>query len=562
MRTVAIEPVWDAFRAAARGLLAERVPPDRVRWQEQDGSGQLGLLEDTPPVPRRQGAGLRVPGRFLKLGEAAACHREPAAWPWLYRALWRIVAGERTLALDAADGDIAVLSSMERAVRRDAHKMKAFVRFRSVEDEAGERFVAWFEPRHRIVRRTAPFFERRFPSMRWSILTPDACVHWDGDRLSFTPGVSRAEAPAEDALEEFWLTYYAHTFNPARVRVNAMRAEMPVHYWRNLPEAVTIPTLLREAPGRVRTMLERADAPPLPPRPAPRTADAPRVPMRGRTLEPPPSLAPIRVPGVRVGVAGWDYPDWAGRVYPDAREGVDRLRWVSARFDLIEVNSTFYRPASPRATRSWLDRTEDRPRFRFAAKLYRAFTHDRGPWHDAAVRAVFDGLQPLLDAGRLVSLLVQFPWSFRNRPEERRRLKRIVDAFAAFPLHVEVRHATWQSDAFLAWLAGRNVGLASIDQPMFEGSLGPTECVGRHAYLRLHGRNAANWFRPDATRDERYDYLYSSDELQPWADRARVLADREDVDVVDVVFNNHYRAQAVNNAVEFARMLAASEASA
>lgn len=555
-RVVALEPTWEAFRLRARSLLRDGVPPERATWLESgETQPQLSLLAAPSPAAPAPSM-MRVPRRFIELGETVACHRDPAPWPWLYRVLWRLGTGERTLLDDAADADIVVLAGMHRAVRRDMHKMKAFVRFRSVRDATGERFVAWFEPKHRIVRRTAPFFERRFPSMRWSILTPDACVHWDGEALTFGDGVSSAAAPGEDALEAFWLTYYAHTFNPARVRVQAMRAEMPVYYWRNMPEAAAIPSLLREAPARVRTMLERAAAQPAPPLPpAPPTPARPRPSGRPR-LDPPPGIEPIRVPKIRIGVAGWDYPDWAGRVYPEGREGIDRLRWVAARFDLIEVNSTFYRPASSRATRSWLERTADWPQLRFAAKLHRVFTHERGPWRDADVAAVHAGMLPLLEAGRLVSLLVQFPWSFRNRPAERRRLKRIADAFAAVPLHVEVRHATWDDDAFRHWLRSRGIGLANIDQPLFDASLGPSAVTtNRVAYLRLHGRNAANWFRRDATRDERYDYDYSAAELVPWAERAARLAGVDAVDEVAVVFNNHYRAQAVNNAAEFARLL-------
>lgn len=265
-RTVSLEPSWEGFRAAARGLLRDGVLPQRVGWVEAgEEAEQLGLLAALPPPPAgEEGAAApvaRVPRRLVQLGETAACHRDPAPWPWLYRVLWRVTRGERALLDDPADPDVAALLAMERAVRRDAHKMTAFVRFRAVRDGEGERFVAWFEPRHRVVRRTAPFFRRRFPAMRWSILTPDECVHWDGETLRFTAGVGREAAPEGDALEAFWLTYYRNTFNPARVRVRAMRAEMPVHYWRNLPEAAAIDALLREAPERVRRMVEEAGAP-------------------------------------------------------------------------------------------------------------------------------------------------------------------------------------------------------------------------------------------------------------------------------------------------------------
>ena len=156
----------------------------------------------------------------------------------------------------AADADVARLSRCAKAVRRDRHKMKAFVRFREVDDGGAEpRFVAWFEPDHHIVRLTAPFFQRRFTGMRWSILTPDACAHWEGEgEVWFSPGVDRRAAPSADRLEEAWRVYYKSIFNPARLKVNAMRAEMPQKYWRNLPEAHDIGRLIRDADQRVDVM--------------------------------------------------------------------------------------------------------------------------------------------------------------------------------------------------------------------------------------------------------------------------------------------------------------------
>ena len=151
---------------------------------------------------------------------------------------------------------------MDKAVRRDVHKMRAFVRFRTVAAEKGGTpwYVAWFEPAHHIVEANAPFFRDRFASMRWSILTPDRCAYWDGAALHFTTGLTRAEAPDADAIEPLWRQYYANIFNPARVKVRAMQKEMPKRYWQNLPEAELIPTLLRQAPTRVETMIARSEA--------------------------------------------------------------------------------------------------------------------------------------------------------------------------------------------------------------------------------------------------------------------------------------------------------------
>ena len=572
MRPAMVEPTWEEFRARARALLRNGLPPDRACWEEWERSeGQLDLIGSLPirrgsPEARAVAASeeLRVPRAFLEFGEAVSCHRNPLPWPLLYRILWRIAGGERNLLSDPADPDVAELGSMERAVRRDCHKMKAFVRFRSVTDEGGERFMAWFEPRHRIVRRTAPFFVRRFPSMRWSILTPDDCVHWDGLELSFSPGISCNPAADGDLTENAWLTYYRSTFNPARIRVSAMRAEMPIYYWKNLPEAATISPLLRAAPGRLREMIDRAgldgaarlQARAERAKPHKTVNDHLVVRERTAALEPP-SMQPTHlIPGIRIGVAGWDYPDWAGRVYPEGRRGVDRLRWLGSRFDLLEVNSTFYRPASPRVAESWLERTSDLSHLLFTAKIPQIFTHRQGEWRDSDVRAVREGMQPMLAAGRLRSLLVQFPWSFRNRDGERAMLHRVLDALGDFPLHVEVRHASWDDDGFRAELAARGVGIVNIDQPLFRDSLdGAAEVTNGIAYLRLHGRNTESWFREDASRDERYDYEYSAAELAPWVARAAELAGRDDVEEVEVVFNNHYRGQAVTNAEMFRGML-------
>ncbi|MEL7448237.1 MAG: UdgX family uracil-DNA binding protein [Pseudomonadota bacterium] len=241
------------WRHAARGLLADHVPPDQVAFRRAGTTADLfaaaGVAE---PAPRTydtgQGPSHRVPRAFPPLAIAALCHRDDSRFALLYRLLWRL-RDEPHLLDDASDRDVWNAQRMAKAVRRDAHKMKAFVRFRRVEhgDDDGEAFVAWFEPEHHIVERTAPFFARRFAGMRWSIVTPDCSAHWNGSELSFGDGASRETCPDSDALEDHWRVYYASIFNPARLKVNAMRAEMPVKYWRNLPESRLIPELTRSA---------------------------------------------------------------------------------------------------------------------------------------------------------------------------------------------------------------------------------------------------------------------------------------------------------------------------
>ena len=147
---------------------------------------------------------------------------------------------------------------MAKAVRRDEHKMHAFVRFREVGREQKAHYVAWFEPEHHIVELAAPFFARRFADMPWSILTPDLCAHWDGHAVSITSGVAKAEAPTEDRLEETWRRYYASIFNPARLKVKAMQNEMPKKYWRNLPEASLIKPLIAGAGRTSSAMIANA----------------------------------------------------------------------------------------------------------------------------------------------------------------------------------------------------------------------------------------------------------------------------------------------------------------
>ena len=265
LRRVAFEPAFAGWRAAARRLLEDGVAPAAVLWEPADdeqpalgGLGQAGEDEGGDAPPR-----FRVPRRFFELAEAAACHADGERWALLYRVLWRMTHGEPHLLEVAVDPDVHRLLRMEKAVRREVHKLHAFVRFRAVAADDGEaHYVAWFEPAHHVVERAAPFFADRFPSMRWSILTPRRCAHWNGESLAFTPGLPRSAAPGDDALEALWRTYYASTFNPARVRTNAMRAEMPVRYWRNLPEAAQIGELVRDAPRRVQRMVEKHGLPP------------------------------------------------------------------------------------------------------------------------------------------------------------------------------------------------------------------------------------------------------------------------------------------------------------
>lgn len=261
---------------------------------------------------------------------------------------------------------------------------------------------------------------------------------------------------------------------------------------------------------------------------------------------------------VRVGVAGWDYPDWKGVLYPAPKpKGFDPVRYLARYIDLIEINSTFYRPASADVARRWAERVADCPDFRYTAKLYRRFTHDHDTaWKAAEVKEVATGMRVLQRAGVLDALLLQFPWSFRNTEANREWLADLVDAFGEFPLAVEVRHEGWNQPDFYAWLSENAVGFVNLDQPLFKKSIKPSARATSHiSYVRVHGRNYSDWFRKGAGRDARYDYLYKPKELEPWVERTEALAQERTTESVDVVFNNHYKAQAVVNGLQFKALL-------
>ena len=259
---------------------------------------------------------------------------------------------------------------------------------------------------------------------------------------------------------------------------------------------------------------------------------------------------------IRFGTAGWDYKDWWGIVYPAEKpRGFDPLTYLSGYFDVIEVNSTFYRPPSPKTAEKWARRVEQSPDFRFTAKLYQRFTHHREEaWSPAEVAEVADGMRPLHEAGRLGALLMQFPWSFKRDAASREWLGDLVEAFAEFPIAVEVRHSSWNVPEFYASLRERGIGAVNIDQPVFDHSIKPgAEATADVGYVRLHGRNYENWFRDDAESHERYDYLYSRDELGGWLDRIHEVA--KTARQTYVVTNNHWRGQAVVNAKMLEKMM-------
>jgi uncharacterized protein YecE (DUF72 family) len=254
-----------------------------------------------------------------------------------------------------------------------------------------------------------------------------------------------------------------------------------------------------------------------------------------------------------LGPAGWDYPDWQGVVYPKGLKGTDRLTFLATLFSAVEINVTFYRPIAPDYARRWLAAVADAPEFRFTAKVWQVFTHERRL--PAPELAQFrEGLAPLLNEGKLGVLLTQFPYSFHNTEENRGYLVRLKSALQEFPLGVEVRHRSWQQRAMHEFLAEAGLDFCNIDQPMVSYPMGATRWVtGNRGYLRCHGRRQEAWFEFGQDRQARYDYLYSSEELEDLADRARELMEK--AQETYVIFNNHPAGQAVANALELAHFL-------
>ncbi|MDF1502696.1 TIGR03915 family putative DNA repair protein, partial [Roseisolibacter sp. H3M3-2] len=552
------------------------------------------------PAPAAGDDAARVRRRFGALLDRVACHRDPARWHRLYAALWRLTHGEPHLLAVRTDPDVRPLAEMAKAVDREVHKLHAFVRFRVVADDAGPRYVAWFEPAHDVLALAAPLFVRRFASMRWAIVTPFASATWDGASLALGPGAPRPAADGDDA-EALWRTYYAHVFNPARVKVQAMRAEMPLRYWRNLPEAELIPSLLREAPHRVREMIERAQAES---GRALRAADRgshepaarrPQRPAEGSAARAP---EPLEIDGceVRVGTASWTDPTILvpGLFYP---HGVDtpeaRLRYYAGRFPLAEIDSTYYALPTRKVAALWAERAP--AGFVFDVKAHATMTGHpvetarlpralrdllppslRGATRvpagelppaatDAAWTTFLDALEPLGAAGKLGALLLQFPR--RSRPTRdaadapRAPRGRLVLGYAAGRVAaVEFRHRDWYAPRLrartLALLERLGFAHVVVDAPPGHASSVPMVAEATHpalAIVRLHGRRVETWERPVQVVSERYRYRYSVEELAAFVPPIVDVA--KQVQGVHVVFNNCHADYGTSNADEIAALI-------
>jgi uncharacterized protein YecE (DUF72 family) len=259
---------------------------------------------------------------------------------------------------------------------------------------------------------------------------------------------------------------------------------------------------------------------------------------------------------IHFGPAGWLYKDWEGVVYPLPKpKGFDPLAYIARYFSTIEINSTYYGSPLPATADKWVARVEPFPDFKFTAKLWKRFTHERKTaWTRAEFREACVPMDRLHGAGRLGALLLQFPWSFRRTDENREWLDDVTRTFRKFPLVLEVRHESWNTPEFYGELSDRGIGFVNIDQPLFKRSIKPSATVTSSVgYIRVHGRNYKDWFRKNAGVEARYDYLYSKKELEPWVER--VIEVGSNARDSYVVTNNHYKGKSVTNAAMLKAMV-------
>jgi len=279
--SLAHEVDWVGWRNAARRLALAGVPPEQVVWSVESPTD---LFADGEPPAKHPLAGtFSVPRSLVTLAETVIQAREAERFALLYRLVWRAHGGEKHLLEQTTDPEVDRAQRLAQSVRRDTHKMRAFVRFREVAEAGATRYVAWFEPAHYIVEANAAFFVRRFATMTWSILTPYRSAHWNGAAIEFGAGARREDVPDDDRLAEYWRVYFSSIFNPARLKIGAMTSEMPRKYWRNLPEAAAIPELIRTAQERAAEMVEQpVISPPRPTNRAIRPAAPPPETALGR----------------------------------------------------------------------------------------------------------------------------------------------------------------------------------------------------------------------------------------------------------------------------------------
>jgi len=269
---------------------------------------------------------------------------------------------------------------------------------------------------------------------------------------------------------------------------------------------------------------------------------------------------------IRIGTAGWSYKDWEGIVYPAGlKRKMHPAEYLAQFFDVIEINTSFYGPIKPAMAKTWAGAVGSvNPSFQFTAKLYKSFTHAPGaavqPTSAATLaptdqdeRDVKEGLDVLAADKRLGALLIQFPISFKNTPENRDYLDGLLRKFSEYPRVVEIRHSSWNDEAILRYFAEKGVSLCNIDQPLLGKAIRPSEHVTAPvAYVRLHGRNYEQWFEHEKPHD-RYNYLYTEPQLAKWAGRIRNIAEK--AETTFVVANNHFQGKAAVNGLQLKHQL-------
>ncbi|NMH60590.1 TIGR03915 family putative DNA repair protein [Alteromonas ponticola] len=258
MKTISITsvPGYEQWRIAARECLAQSIPPENIVWQSSQ-SIQDDLFGHTDQKSKVVTAAAKhsIPKSVLDLFKYALCHRDASRFALCYRVLWRVIFENKHLVQLKTDDDVLRLNALVKAVKRDAYKISAFLRFREVILDGQEHFVAWYEPEHFSLEVKLDFFQTRFKNMRWSILTPYRAAHWDTQTLILEDNPDPSVFPDEDRIEKYWLTYYANIFNPARIKKNAMLSSMPKKYWKNMPETSLIEDMIRGSGARVRKMI-------------------------------------------------------------------------------------------------------------------------------------------------------------------------------------------------------------------------------------------------------------------------------------------------------------------
>lgn len=253
-----------------------------------------------------------------------------------------------------------------------------------------------------------------------------------------------------------------------------------------------------------------------------------------------------------IGTAGWAYPHWNGLVFPRAHPaGRHALETLGQSFNVVEINSSFYQPLKPEVVTLWIRKVQANPRFLFTAKLNQRFTHAR-ILDDAEVAAFKAGLKPLMSAGKLGAVLMQFPWSYRFTGENREFLIRLRRTFGEFPLAAEMRHNSWMAEEAVGTFLDYRIGFCNIDQPDYTRAMPPTAFLTSEVgYVRLHGRNPKNSlgaYDREAARGKQHDYLYSEGELGEW--QARIERIGRFAERTFVIFNNDAHAKSVVNALE------------